>query len=186
MFEQDSIHGSFSAMDPTANVEQELTDVDTYTVKNLSQARTAAGGTAPDFTVEEYAKAGTEIFEIFEEANMFLAGHRIASWTRDLPYYDCEGRVCNYDDGEEVFEESLGDFVDPALHEALMNKNDIDVVQFAFAYEYGEGGDSGSNLRHGLGMWGQDNIAWTYFDHGYGGYGRYEYSESQIAGNSPG
>lgn len=184
VFEQASIHGSFSAMDPTADVEPGLTDVDIYTVKNLSQARTAAGGTAPDFTVEEYATAATTIFE---EADTFLAGHRVASWTRDLPYYDCEGRVCNYDDGEEVFEDRLDDYVvDAGGHEALMNKNDTDVVQFAIAYEYGEDVDSGSNLRYGLGLWGEENIAWTFFDHGQGYYGRYEYYESRIAGDSPG
>ena len=184
VFEQASIHGSFSAMDTTADAEPGLTDVDIYTVQNLSQARTAAGGTAPDFTVEEYATAASTIFE---EASTFLASHRLASWTRDLPYYDCEGRVCNYDDGEEVFEDRLDDYVvDAGGHEALMNKNDIDVVQFAVAYEYGEGVNSGSNVRYGLGLWGQENIAWTFFDHGYGYYGRYEYYESRIAGDSPG
>ena len=183
VFEQASILGSFSAMDPTADVTPGLTDVDSYTVKNLSQARTAAGGTAPDFTVEEYAMAATAIFE---EANTFLASHRIASWTRDLPYYDCEGRVCSYDDGEEAFEDPLGDTVEARLHEALMNKNDIDVVQFALAYEHGEGLNSGSNLRYGLGLWGEENIAWTFFDHGYGFYGRYQYYESRVAGDAPG
>jgi hypothetical protein len=189
VFEQASIHGSFSAMDPTADVEPGLTDVDSYTVENLSQARTAVGGTVPDFTVEDYDTAATAIFE---EANTFLASHRIASWTRDLPYYDCVGRVCNYDDGEEVFEDRLDDYftasgrVAPSGHEALMNKNDINVVQFAVAYEYGEGVNSGSNLRYGLGLWGEESIAWTFFDHGYNFYGRYEYYESRVAGNSPG
>ena len=184
VFEQDSIYGSFSAIDPTADVEPGLTDVDSYTVENLSEARTAVGGTAPDFTVEEYATAATAIFD---EANTFLASHRIASWTRDLPYYDCEGRVCNYDDGEEVFEDRLDDYVvDAGGHEALMSKNDTGVVQFAVAYEYGEGVNSGSNLRYGLGLWGEENIAWTFFDHGYGYYGGYWYYESRIAGDSSG
>ncbi len=183
VFEQASIHGSFSAMDPTAAVEQRLTDVDSYTVENLSQARTAAGGTEPDFTVEEYATAATAIFE---DADTFLASNRIASWTRDLPHYTCQGRVCTYNDGEEVFEESLDVHgpVDPGGHEALMTKNEIDAVQFAIAYEYGEGVNSGSNLRYGLGLWGEENIAWTFFDHGYNAYGRYAYYESRVAGDA--
>lgn len=94
--------------------------------------------------------------------------------------------MCSYDDGEEAFEVPLTDSVDAGLHEALMNKNGIGVVQFALAYEYGEGVNSGSNLQYGLGLWGEENIAWTIFDHGYGFYGRYQYYESWIAGDSPG
>ena len=184
VFEQDSIHGTFSAMDPTADVEPGLTDVDSYVVENLTKARSAAGGTAPDFTVEAYATAGTAIFD---NANTLLAGNRIASWARDLPYYTCEGRACTYDDGDEVFEDHLDDFaVTAEPHEALMQKNDIDVVQFAFAFEYGEGVNSGSSYRYGLGLWGEENIAWIFFDHGYNFYGRYEIYDSRIAGNSTG
>ena len=170
VFEQDSIHGAFSAMDPMADVDPGLTDVDSYTVENLTQARTATGGTAPDFTVEEYATAAATNFD---EANTFLASHRIANWTRDLPYYTCEGRVCNYDDGEGVFEDRLDDNgACPGGHEALMNKNDVGVVQLAVAYEWGEGVNSGSNYRYGPGLWGEESIAWRFFDHGYGYYGR--------------
>ncbi len=184
VFEQDSIHGTFSAMDPNADVELGLTDVDSYAIENLSQARTAAGGAAPDFTVEEYAAAQAGIFD---EANTMLAGHRIASWTRDLPYWDCAGRVCVYDDGDEVFEARLDDYVvSPGGHEGLMHKNGVDVVQFSVAYEYGEGTESGSNVRYGLGLWGEENIAWTAFDHGYNFWGRYWLYESWTAGDSPG
>ena len=49
VFEQDSIHGTFSAMDPTADAGQGLTDVDSYTVENLTRARASAGGGVPDF-----------------------------------------------------------------------------------------------------------------------------------------
>ena len=97
--------------------------------------------------------------------------------------------MCNYDDGDEAFEERLDDFVvigEEPGHEALMSKNNVGVVQFALAYEYGEGVNSGSNVRFGLGLWGEENIAWTFFDHGYGFDGRYEYYGSRIAGESPG
>ena len=54
-----------------------LTDVDSYAVENLT-ARPAATGEVPDFTVEEYIPA---VVAIFDDANTFLAGNRIASWT---------------------------------------------------------------------------------------------------------
>ncbi len=190
VFEQASLFGSFSAMDPTDEVKQRLTDVDSYTVKNLSLARTWVGGTVPDFTAGEYA---TAVIAIWEDANTFLASHRIASWNRNLPYYDCNGRVCNYDDGEIMFEDRLDDYDgDPegSVNEALMSKNDVDVVQFAVSYEYGEGAGSGVDYQFGLGLWSKESIAWTYFIHKYGPdqyglAGRFWFYESRIAGASP-
>ena len=185
VFEQDSIHGTFSAMDPDADVEPGLTDVDSYTIGNLTQARTAVGGMAPDFTAEEYATAANALHA---EANTLLGGQRIGSWNRDLPHFDCEGPVCTLDDGAGNIVERFdaNDLVTfPGMNEALMTKNGVNVVQFAFSQEYGEGLDSGASIIHGLGVWGEENIAWVLFAHGHNFWGRYDLYDNFAEGDSP-
>ena len=187
VFEQNAIHGSFSAVDPTSSPEPGLTDVDRYVLEDLAEARSAAGGAAPDFTAEDYATAATEVFR---EANVMLAGDRIASWEPDRTRraYECTGRVCGYDDGYETFTDNVDDRtpIDPEFHEAVMRKNGIGVVQYAVANEWGEGLNSGYNVQYGLGLWGQDNVAWTYFDHGYLGGGSYRIFENRVVGGASG
>ena len=185
VFEQDSISGSFSAMDPTADVEPGLTDVEMYTLSNLSQARNAAGGATPDFTVAEYDAA---ITDLFGRSDVLLAGNRIASWsTRTLPFFDCEGTVCEYDDGEgDMFTLDSSTYeVAGEAHEAVMTKNGVGVAQFALGFEWGEGVNSGYNFQYGLGLWGEENVAWTnfFFQHSSG---RYSYYENFVSGVTSG
>ena len=59
------------------------------------------------------------------------------------------------------------------------------MVQFAVAYEYGEGLYSGHDIAYGLGLWGEDNVAWVSFGHGYNP-DRYWYYDTRVAGDWPG
>ena len=187
VFEQGAIHGSFAAMDPAASVDPGLTDVDRYALEDLAHARSAAGGDAPDFTAEDYA---TGVTELFREADVMLAGDRNVSWGPDRTRrgYECTGRVCMYDDGYETFTQDLNDFgpIPSESSEAVMRKNDIKVVQFANAVEFGEGLNSGYNVQYGLALWGEENVAWTDFNYGYLGGGNYQVYESRVAGEASG
>ena len=182
VFEQNSIHGTFSAMDPQADVEPGLTEVDNPALKDL--ARAAAGGMAPDFTVEQFTTAAQAILD---NADVFLAGDRIVSWGDRLhDNFDCNGRTCAYDapPGGISYEVNLDDVMSrPEAHEVVMRKNGIAVAQFGQGAEWNEEGQNGYELRFGLGLWGEENVAWTEFVQGYnpGWYGSFE---NWVAGSS--
>ena len=187
VFEQNSIFGMFSAVDPQADVETGLTEVDNPALEDLAQARSAASGMAPDFTVEEYTTAAQGIFD---NADEFIAGMRIVSWgdRRLHDNFNCEGRACRYDapPGGISYEVNLDDLMArPESHEAVMRKNGIAVAQFGQGSEWNAEGQNGYELRFGLGLWGEENVVWTEFGQGYspGWYGTFE---NWVAGSSSG
>ena len=186
VFEQNSIFGMFSAADPQSHVEPGLTDVDNPALKDLAQARSAAGGVAPNFTVEEYT---TAVQAMLDNADEFIAGVRIVSWGDRLhDNFNCEGRTCRYDapPGGISYEVELDEIkARPEAHEVVMRKNGIAVAQFGQGAEWNEQGENGYELRFGLGLWGEENIVWTEFGQGYnpGWYGSFE---NWVAGSSSG
>lgn len=168
VFEQNSIFGTFSAMDPQADVEPGLTEVDNHALKDLALARSNTDGMAPDFTVEEYTTAAQAILD---NADELIAGVRIVSWGDRLhDNFNCQGRTCAYDapPGGISYDVELDELrARPGAHEVVMRKNGIAVAQFAQAAEWHLAGTSGWEPLYGLGLWGEENIVWTEFGHGY-------------------
>ena len=88
-----------------------------------------------------------------------------------------------------MFEDRLDNYVvtgEEPGHEALMNKNDVDVVQFALAYEYGEGVYSGSKSAMAWGCGARRTLRGRSSTTATASTGRYEYYGSRVAGDSPG